>query len=191
MGDYPLQGEHFVKGTQRYYGSTYLAELFEHSIVSIAIPRHGENAFHSQFQNAFGIVLPSPGTVKQSMDKRFEFLWMSPEQIFVYFKSPSHYPEHEIRDVMGALGYVTDQTHNWCQIKLEGQLVVPALERICPLNLHQDVFPVGGCARTVMEHLSTVLVRRDSDEFLFFSPSSSAHSFVHTIEQSLLNVGDF
>ncbi len=191
MADHTLTGEHFVWGTQRYYDDTYLEEVSEHSIVSLAVPRNEEEAFVERFHSAFGTNPPQPGMVNRSQDDRFEFLWMSPDQILAYFITDSRYPEQIIKNELNNLGYVTDQTHNWCQIRLVGNLTLPSLERICPLDLHPDMFPVGSCARTVMEHLNTVIIRKGSQEFLFLSPSSSAVSFLRAIEQSLLNTGNF
>lgn len=187
---YKLDGDHFLWGTKRYFGCTSLSEEYERSIVSVSFPMHSSEGFHSNFFNAFKVNPPTPGEIVLSDDKNYEILWLATDLFFVYFKSKSQFPEKEVSELLDGVAYVTDQTHNWCQLRLDGKLVLPALERICPLDLNLEKFPIGGCCRTIMEHINTILIRRNQDEFLLLSPSSSAHSFFEVVEQSFLNVSD-
>lgn len=189
VADYKLEPFPFLWGRERYFGDNYLEIVSAQAIVSIAIPRGGEEVFSSEFTNAFGTYLPEPGHSVFSKNREFLFLWMSPDQIFALFERDGVYPELTVREKLGDTGYITDQTDNWCQIRLTGQDIVQAMERICPLDLNQ--FHLGKCARTVMEHLSSVLVRESDEGFLLLSPSSSAQSFLEAIEQSFLNTGDY
>ncbi|MCY4185661.1 MAG: sarcosine oxidase subunit gamma [Rhodobacteraceae bacterium] len=189
MADYQLEPFPFLWGKERYFGDNYLDIVSTQAIVSIAIPRDNEDVFASDFTNAFGSCPPEPGHSVFSQNRDFLFLWMSPDQVFTLFERDGLYPELTVREKLGNTGYITDQTDNWCQIRLSGPDIFQAMERICPLDLNN--FQVGKCARTVMEHLSSVLVRESEEGFLLLSPSSSAQSFLEAIEQSFFNTGDY
>ncbi len=191
MADLNLKPFPFLWGRERYFGKNYQDIVFDQSIVSIAIQRGKEDLFKNDFNNAFGTPLPEPGTFVYSSDDRILFLWMSPDQIFALFKREGLYPELKIQEHLGEVGYLSDQTDNWCQIRLTGPQLIQVFERICPLDLDLEQFPVGSCARTTMEHLSSVIVRESEESFLLLSPSSSSESFLEAIEQSFINIGDF
>ena len=70
-------------------------------------------------------------------------------------------------------------------LELAGPGAIAALERICPLDLHDSAFPVGAAGRTTMEHMSAVIIRTGPDTFLLLSASSSGMSFLHALETSL------
>jgi len=84
--------------------------------------------------------------------------------------------------------YTTDQTDNWVVLALSGPLALAALERLCPIDLHDSSFPIDSSARTVMEHMGAVICRTGEDSFLLMSASSSAASFLHAVETSLIYV---
>ena len=191
MADFKLEPYPFLWGKERYFGKNYQEIVFAQSIVSMAIPRGKEENFSNGFTNAFGTPLPEPGRFVYSNDDELLFLWMSTDQVFVLFKREDLFPEVKIQTRMEEPGFLTDQTDNWCQIRLIGPDVNQALTRICPLDLDLRQFPVGGCARTVMEHLGSVIIRESEEEYLLLSPSSSSESFLEAIEQSFNNIGDF
>ena len=85
---------------------------------------------------------------------------------------------------LNGTGYTTDQTDNWVILEVSGKATLSALERLCPLNLDLDAFPVGASGRTVMEHMGALIVRTGEDSFLLMSASSSAKSFAHAVELS-------
>ena len=79
---------------------------------------------------------------------------------------------------------VTDQTDAWVQIELCA--TVPLLERLCPIDLHPDHFPVGAAARTMIEHMGVIIARlpttnNTESRFLLLSPRSSAKSFLQAL----------
>ena len=55
-------------------------------------------------------------------------------------------------------------------------------------SLYPDAFVEGAAARTVMEHLGVLILRTGPDAYLLLSASSSAGSFLHAVETSLVNV---
>jgi len=78
---------------------------------------------------------------------------------------------------------VTDQSDSWVVLEVSGERSHDVLERICPIDLHDSQFPDGAVARTMMEHLSVIVVR-SSNRFVLLSPRSSADSFRHALTQS-------
>ena len=86
--------------------------------------------------------------------------------------------------------YSSDQSDAWCLLRIDGPASRRALERVCPLDLHPDAFPVGAVARSVVEHLGAIVLREGENAFLLLSPRSSARSFLHEIERSIRDLHD-
>ena len=83
---------------------------------------------------------------------------------------------------------MTIQTDAWVILRISGPLALKALERICPINLEPDVFLENDIARTIMEHLGSIVICEKVGSYLVMSASSSAKSFLHALETSLQNV---
>lgn len=84
-----------------------------------------------------------------------------------------------IRDELKEKVAITDQTDAWVQLQLSGSTVREKLERLCPLDLHPDVFAVGNIARTTMEHLNVIILREGENTYTLMSARSSSKSFIH------------
>ena len=96
--------------------------------------------------------------------------------------------ENKITDKVGETIYVTDQSDSWVIIKIGGPKSRAALERVCPIDLNPDFFPAGNVARTLLDHLGTIIMAEGNDQFLLLSARSSAHSFCKTLQRSIENV---
>jgi len=118
-------------------------------------------------------------------------LGIQPDQVFILFEPPDpDRPADTVKAALGAAAYVTDQSDSWAMLRIAGAGVRAALERICPLDLEDEAFPVGRVARTAMEHLAAIVLRDGADSFLLMSPRSSARSFLHAVELSAENVSE-
>jgi len=84
--------------------------------------------------------------------------------------------------------YTTDQTHNWVAIRAEGEAIWPAMERLCMLDLHPEVYLTDGALRFDIETMFAVMIKEDETKILLLGASSSAQSFLHAIETALLAV---
>lgn len=91
-----------------------------------------------------------------------------------------------LQNTLSSTAYLTNQSDSWAVLDIDGQLTLPALERICMLDMGS--FDTGSVARTVMEQLAIIIERTDSDRVRLFSPRSSAGSFLHAVTTSLENV---
>ena len=185
-----LQREPFLGDYSRAWDDTRLEEITRLAIVSVAIPQGGKDDISRVLTDRHSVELPGPGSSSASPDGLIKIFYMSPDQLFVLFEEDGTSSVEMVGTAFGDAGYLTDQSDNWVALGLVGPLAVPALERVCPLDLHPAAFPDGAVARTVMEHMGTIIHRRGPLEFLLLSSSSSARSFLHAIEVSIGNVLD-
>ncbi len=168
------------------FAGTTLATVADLAIVSLALPLGQEDAARAKIKSAFGVELPEPGhSVLGKGGVRL--VRMNPDQALVLFTHSTPDAETVVQAQIKGAAYSTDQTDAWVALALSGSGSIPALERICPLDLHPDVFKVDMAARTVMEHLGVLLIRISAENWLLLSASSSANSFLHAVEVSLVN----
>ncbi len=171
-----------------------IVEQTKLAIVSVACPNDGDEALVASVQNAFACSLPDVSSVEVSNSGPYNgnvrWLGLQPQQWFVLFEQSAEQsaPLTVIKDQLGDTAYCTDQSDSWVSLEVSGPLAINALERICPIDLHLAVFPVGTVARTSMEHLSVIITRTGEDQFLMMSAASSADSFLHAITQSVRNI---
>jgi heterotetrameric sarcosine oxidase gamma subunit len=178
-----------LSGYSKAFGDTSLAEAGTLALVSLACPLQGDDDL-AKALSGMGLTRPAPGTSTVAGDSRLNWrlIWTAPDQMLLAFPHQTPDAAATIVAETGDAAYLTDQTDSWCALVLNGPLARAALERICPLDLHNDVFAVDAAARTVMEHLGVLIVRTGADAFLLLSVSSSAASFLHAVETSLKNV---
>lgn len=186
MPDFVLTPQPFLGGCSRSFGDTSLTEVTDLAIVSLARPLDGDGALDAAIKGAWGCETPAPGR-SSTGPNGLRVLRMSPDQLLVLLPAASGpaLAAPGIADALGGAAYVTEQTDNWVVLRLDGPLARPALERICPIDLHEDAFAPGQFARTMMEHLGAVVLREETGDFLLLSASSSAGSFLHAVETSL------
>ena len=167
----------------RTIGGLRLWERPELALVSLALPRGREEEAGRVINEAFGFDLPEPGhSVANGIHR---LIWMSPDQMMLVFEDNAPLAEPTVRDVLKACCYTTNQTDGWVILSITGSRVREALSRLCSIDLHERVFPVGAVARTVMEHMGAIVLRDGRDSFLLLSASSSARSFLKAIQDSI------
>ncbi len=188
MAKSTLHATSALNGFHQTWDGVELSEVTNKALVSIAVPLKGEAQFQTAMKKAFEADVPETGASSFSKDKSKQFLGLQKDQLFAVFDREDDYPTSVISEALSDKGYYTDQSDSWVVLRLQGIKCRKALERICPLNLHQDVFAINEVARTTMEHLAAIIVRDDKDSFILMSPRSSAHSFLHAIETSVKNI---
>jgi len=182
----PLKAEPFLGGYSHDFAGAVLTEVTDHAIVSLATPLGGGAALAEAVQKAWGSALPQPGAATSAGDATL--ISATADSYLALLPAVEGLAVTGVAEALGDAGYYTEQTDNWVMLRLSGTLAVPALERICPLDLDEAVMPVGSAQRTVMEHLGVFIVREAADQFLLLSASSSAGSFLHAVELSVKNV---
>jgi len=188
VAEFHLEPKPFLGGYHQTFGQTSLSEVTGLAIVSIAIPRGGETELQAAFKSTFGTTIPKPGKYNSSEDGAHRFAGLQIDQIFALFETAEADPANTIAAKLAGTAYTTSQTDNWVALQISGPQAIAALERICPIDLHPTVFSENSVARTVMDHMGTIILRQGPDDFLLLSASSSARSFLHAVETSLRHV---
>ena len=172
------------------------ASLFEvspRSIVSVS-PFTGNEA---EFNTAIGKLLNS---AYPSATSAFELtgesagilLPSSHNHWFLCFEDEVPDPLATASDLLGRVTSkqvaMTDQSDAWVILALTGPRIYHTLERICPIDCSLSAMPIGTTARTMIEHLGSIILRRPDDDglpcFWLMSARSSAASFLDIITSS-------
>ena len=187
MLDFELVSAPPLAGYDQSFEGVTLKAPADLAIVSMALPLGGEAAAEKAIKTAFGADLPEVGkSVVGKGDVRL--VRLSLDSAFAIFTHATPDAEPHVAGKLKGAAYTTDQTDVWAGLEISGPRARIALERICPLDLHDDGFAVGAAKRTVMEHLGTIIWRLGAQEWRLMSASSSAGTFLHAIETSVENV---
>lgn len=182
MANYALKEKSPLLTTSVQHDGCELRQVRGQAIASLAAAR-GDRGALARALDVIGITLAEPGTRVVSGSRSIAAV--GHQQWFV---SADNEPTlaTDLANAVNGSGYVTDQTGGWIEVRLTGPRSRAVLERICTLDLHPDVFTVGTCARTTMEHLSVqIALLDDAPTFALTTPSSSARSFWTAMEHAL------
>ena len=174
-----------LDGYDKEIGTIRLREISNQSLIAMAIPLGEETKFKNSIKNIFGLKMSSPNKSVKNKDTRI--FSTQPDQIFVLTKRTDD-PEKSMAIEVGKSAYITDQTDAWVILEISGSSSREALERICQLDLDKEIFQLDSMARTSMEHMSAIIIRKADDTFYLMSASSSAKSFLHAVELSAQHV---
>ena len=188
MAEFMLHPLSPLGGIESRYRDLYLAEVSDQDIVSIATPLGEQQSLFEAVLSAYHIELPSVGRWQRSPVDNVCFLGTAPNQYFIMSDHSKLSAENKITDKLGETIYVTDQSDSWVVIKIGGPKSRTALERVCAIDLHPDFFPAGNVARTLLDHIGTIIMAERNDQFLLLSARSSANSFCKTLQRSIENV---
>ncbi len=188
MSEYQLTAQPPLAGYERKFGDIALRASAELALVSIALPIGGEDAARTAIRAAYGCDLPEVGKACVTPKGPAQLARMGPDQALVLFEHTEPDAESRVAKALNGAAYTTDQTDVWVALEIEGPRARAALERICPVDLHDEAFAVMDVARTMMEHLGVIILRSDAEKWLLLSASSSAGSFRHALEVSAENV---
>lgn len=183
MAEITLAAAPILGGPDTELAGCRLVERDDLALVSLAIPLRGRTSVQKALKKAFGLTMPGP--VKSSAAGDVRAIQTAADQLMLIFPHATPDAAASVAERTGGAGYTTDQTDVWLRLELSGPLARTALERLCPLDLHDSAFPMGAAARTVMEHMGAILIRTGEDRFLLLSASSSARSFRHALETTL------
>ncbi len=177
-----------LSGVELNIGGVRITEISDRAIVSIAIPIGGGADLAKAFAGSYKCDLPTVGSSTMSKIANTRFFGLQADQFFAVFDAETADPVSEVGKRLKGAAYLTDQSDAWAMIRVWGQSSRAALERICPIDLHETAFGDGMVARTAMEHLNVIILRQNRDDFLLLSPRSSATSFLHALETSARNI---
>lgn len=186
MADFSLIARPLLGGYSRRFGETALRERTDLAIVSIATPLGEDTTLATAIKTAWSCTMPTPTSSATGDGKRL--ISTTADQMLAIFEHPRPDAAQVVKNDLNGTCYTTDQTDIWVVLELSGSGALKALERLCPVDLHPNTFAVGDTARTVMEHMGALVCRTDDNTYLLMSASSSAKSFLHAVETSLVYV---
>lgn len=187
MADITLQPMSPLDSAETTIGTIRLREITDTALLSLAIPQGGDKDVAKALKK---LGLDMPDGKLSSTGKSIRAIRSTPDQLILFFKEADAVVPDKVREKLGKVGYLTVQTDNWVLCEISGPDATTALERICPIDLHDTAFPVGAFARTSMEHLGAAILRTDATRYTLMSASSSAQSFWHALETSARYVAD-
>ena len=175
-------------------GGANLVEVSPRSIVSFSPFTGNEAEFNTAIDKLFNCAYPSATKAFQLSGKNACVLLPSAHsQWFLCFDDEVPDPVATANDLLGKMisnqVAMTNQSDAWVILELSGPLIYRTLERICPIDCSSPAMPIGTTARTVIDHIGTIVLRRPDDNhgnpcFWLMSARSSAASFLHVITGS-------
>lgn len=178
MSSLTLTANPVLGGASHEQNGLQLLEIPNLRLMSIAANENQLSQASQTLESHCNVHWPDVG--QSSLNNDVRALGLQAEQIFLMINNQSDAEFHQLANDVSGSAYVTEQSDSWVAVAVSGSQRHAALERICPLNLHDSVFPDGAVARTSMEYLSVIIVR-DADRFILLSPRSSAQSFWHML----------
>lgn len=186
MTDYSLQARPMLDNFSQQSAGVTWREVTGYDLLSIAPYRHNRDDVETLLQTELGVGLPDPGKAGFSEnDGAVSIISAARDQWFVR-TSEDREGLNDLKADLLPLAAVTDQSDAWLQIELLGKECAYVLERLFPIDLNPDHFPVGHTARTVVEHIGVIITRlpeaaKDERCYLILTPASSARSFMHAL----------
>lgn len=191
---YTLTASSPLEGHRINVDGASLVEITTVSIVSVTPSASHKKEFEAAILKLFGSGQLNAVTAHESRGKKkYLFLPSAHDQWFLCFYNDGADPIDAASSLLGRRLSkqlsMTDQSDAWVILTLTGPLVRRTLERICPIDCSASTMPIGTTARTIIEHLGSIIVRRPNDDnanpcFWLLSARSSASSFLHAITTS-------
>ncbi|KAG1700414.1 Sarcosine oxidase subunit alpha [Nymphon striatum] len=183
----PLRGAASpLDGFSQDFGNVLVEELGDKALVSIAEPLGSKTKLRTAIKKSLGAAWPEIGKSTNSK-KGYRLMGIQSDMAFAMFDHPGGLADTALKAALKDNAYCTDQSDAWCMIKVSGEGLYAALERICPLDLSKQAFEVGSVARTSMEHLGVVILKDDEDSFVLMGATSSAADLLHAVTVSVTN----
>ena len=90
-----------------------------------------------------------------------------------------------LKDAVGDLGAVVDQSHGRCCLRLSGERAREVMAKNTAVDLHPRAFGPGRCAMTSVAHMNATIVQvDDTPTYDLFVIRSLARSFAEAIEHA-------
>jgi len=188
VSDYELLPESPLGGVEIEMDGFNITEVTDKSLVMVALPREKFSEVESSIDKSCGLKLPEMERSSQSKDSSITLWRLQKNQVLAYFTYEGSDAEAHLSGRLSAPAYYTDQSDTWAMIRVSGQRSRDVLERICPIDISLEAFPVGGVSRTITEHIGTIIFRDGDDSYVLLTMRSFGRSMLHAIEVSADNV---
>lgn len=201
MAEHLLNAQSALGGYSTTYSDTCLKEIDKLQIVSLAVPENGLADLNTALQLLWNVSFPGAGECLRPNSVAIEeqtvsasLLGLQADQCLVVIEnndnsddlSDQHAAMRFLQSTLADKAYLTEQSDSLAVLEMQGSLTLPALERICMLDLYQ--FDSSSVARTLMEHLSVIIEFPAKDCVRLYAPRSMADDFLHAVETSLVHV---
>jgi len=176
------QGRHGVKkGAAR----LSMAELTDFELVQVMARRGLWSPTDQACKEAYG--QPAPAKPQAVRAEGALLIWSGPDQFFVL--SPRGAALERARLAFAGMASLSEQSDGRCLLQVSGARARDMLAKVCSLDLHPGVFPVGAAAATSIDHTSVNLWRGDDSAtgeavFHLLIFSTFAESLWHTLLDS-------
>lgn len=172
-----------LAGMNNSIGCVTLQEVTDRALVSIAFGPAERERVSDSLQQSTGTHLPAVGSCT-SIDNSTTLLGLQLDQVWLSLSHDGSAMDKTAHDRLRLPDgvYLTDQSDGWTALVLSGDKVQSVLERLCPLDLDTQQFPVDAVARTSIDHSGVILVRKAVNAYELITPRSSVASFVHAVE---------
>jgi sarcosine oxidase subunit gamma len=187
MSNYNITKKPALGGIKHEFNDVFVAEVTDHSLVMMAMPQKKIDEIAKELNDNQELSIPSMGKSSKSKDNLITLWRLQKNQVMAYFPYENHDAESYISKKLSTKAYYTDQSDAFSMINISGKNAYLALERICPIDLDTNVFVVGSVARTIMEHIGTIIYKNDTDSFILLVMRSFSKSIMHAIEVSIKN----
>ncbi len=158
-------------------GDVTLSELEIGNITALSPFRGQRAALSTALKAAHGVAFPNAGKVSEG--EGVSCVWSGRDQAFLIGPPPA--------EDLAAPAAMTDQSDAWAVVLLAGAAAEDVLARLVPLDLRAGAFPVGTSARTLCQHMTITLWRRD-DGFAIMAFRSMARTLAHEISEAMTSV---
>ena len=142
-------------------GKTLRAELrTEISFVQITARKGQLAALKTRVQERYGLALPDQPRVVSG--NGLSLVWAGPDQWVMIAPAPDTRDlEFELRDALGALASIVDQSSGRTVIRVSGEKARDVFAKGLPLDLHPRAFQPGDAAITHISHIGAMFWQID------------------------------
>jgi len=165
---------------------TRIEEITSARITTLSLPGGNEARANETLSRSVGCAMPDIGFAVFGRQPECRVLRLGIDRIMILETASSEVGGPDISEA----GYCLDQSDYWVVFAISGPLTVPALERLCRLDLDSAQFPDNGVRRTIVGDMPGIMLRSARDRFLLLVPRSYARSLVETLTVSRHYVAD-
>lgn len=180
-----LRAKSPLEGIELDLGGVKVKECASRAIISLGMSSGAKLEVAAGIMSAFNIDIPFVGKSSVSTVNNTRILGMQQDQLYLIFDYFGFDPLEELPKQLQNVAYLTDQTDSWVMVTMSGVNSRSILQQACPIDLHPIIFKEDSVSRTVMEHLSVVILCESLNSFIILSPRSTAKSFLEFIENSM------
>jgi sarcosine oxidase subunit gamma len=161
--------------------------------IATILARKGQlNALTNQVRERFGVELPRGPYRVAAGD--VAFAGIAPESWLVTSEIDSHRFAASLKEGLGAMAAVADQSSGYAVLRLTGPKLREALAKMLPVDLHPRSFRTGDVVATLASHVGATLWRLQdttdgSPVFEVAVYRSFAASFWHSLASSAAEFG--